>query len=217
MRTQAALAAVLSSDHPIDVVDEVPLAPPPDAAAAARDAQAARPDITVLRTQLASARHAHRDVWALYSPYLTANGLGFVQETGSALQPTSGWQAQLLLTLPFYDGGARTGVAKERAAGEAEARAQLEGALRAVAVEVRTAFEVVRRADEAFGSAQEAARLARRAAQLADLAYRAGATTNLEVVDAERRARDAETQAALAEYGAREARLELLLATGRFP
>ena len=79
------------------------------------------------------------------------------------------------------------------------------------------AFEVVRRADEAFGSAQEAARLARRAAQLADLAYRAGATTNLEVIDAERRARDAETQAALAEYAAREARLELLLATGRFP
>ena len=216
-RTQAALAAVLSSDHPVDVVDEVPLATPPNVATATRDAQAGRTDVRVLEAQLTSARHANRDVWALYSPYLMANGQGFVQDIGSALQPTHGWQAQLLLTLPFYDGGVRTGAAKERAANEAEARVQLEATLREVAVEVRTAFEVVRRADEGLGSSEEAARLARHAAELADLAYRAGATTNLEVIDAERRARDAETQAALAEYAAREARLDLLLATGRFP
>jgi outer membrane protein TolC len=73
------------------------------------------------------------------------------------------------------------------------------------------------RADEALAASRESARLARRAAELADLAYRAGATTNLEVTDAERRARDAETQVALAEDTARQSRLDLLLATGRFP
>lgn len=52
---------------------------------------------------------------------------------------------------------------------------------------------------------------------LANLAYSAGATTNLEVIDAERRARDAETQAVIAEDNARQARLDPLSASGRFP
>lgn len=52
---------------------------------------------------------------------------------------------------------------------------------------------------------------------LANVAYRAGATTNLEVIDAERRARDAQVQAVLAEDAARQARLDLLLASGSFP
>lgn len=49
------------------------------------------------------------------------------------------------------------------------------------------------------------------------MAYRAGATTNLEVIDAERRACDAQVQAVLAEDAARQARLDLLVASGRFP
>lgn len=122
---------------------------------------------------------------------------------GSAFQPAQGWQAQLLLTLPFFDGGSRGGVAAERDALESEARLQLESALRQVKNEVRTSFEVLLRTDETLAAARDAARLAREAADLARLAYRAGATTNLEVIDAERRARDAETDAALAEDGAR--------------
>jgi hypothetical protein len=57
----------------------------------------------------------------------------------------------------------------------------------------------------------------KRAATLADQADRAGATTNLELVDAERRARDAASAAALAEDSARRARLDLLLASRSFP
>ena len=49
------------------------------------------------------------------------------------------------------------------------------------------------------------------------MAFREGATTNIEVIDAQRRARDAETTAAIAEDAVRRARLELLVATGRFP
>ena len=41
--------------------------------------------------------------------------------------------------------------------------------------------------------------------------------TFLEVIDSERAARDAETQAAVAEDAARQARLDLLAASGRFP
>jgi outer membrane protein TolC len=49
------------------------------------------------------------------------------------------------------------------------------------------------------------------------LAYREGATNDLEVVDAERRARDADVAALSAEDTARQARIDLLAASGRFP
>jgi len=220
-RARAALAAALSSDHLLDVVDEVELPPLPSAnkaiEKATEEARRERADVKALEVRLTGAHHSRENLWTLYSPYLVANGQAFAQDLGSALQPMRGWQAQLLLTLPFYDGGIRTGERRVRDAQEVEARAQLEAALREVATEVRTAFEVVLQQDRSLTAAREGARLARRAAELADLAYRAGATTNLEVIDAERRARDAETQAALAEDASRQARLDLLLATGRFP
>ncbi|MEO5767023.1 MAG: TolC family protein [Polyangia bacterium] len=216
-RARAALAAVLSSDHLVDVSDDVPLPTPPDLQTAAEEARQNRADLKVLQTRLRGAERSRRDVWSLYAPYLTGNATAFVQDLGSAIQPTDGWQAQLVLTLPFYDGGLRGGVAKERSAVEGQARAQLEAALRDLTVEVRAAFDIVMRSDEALTAARESSRLARKAAELAELAYRAGATTNLDVIDAERRARDAATQAALTEDASRQARLDLLLATGRFP
>ena len=45
----------------------------------------------------------------------------------------------------------------------------------------------------------------------------AGANTNIEVIDAERTALDANTNAAVAEDAARQARFDLLAASGRFP
>ena len=63
----------------------------------------------------------------------------------------------------------------------------------------------------------ERAQLANDAMRLADIAYRAGASTNLELIDAQRVARDAETQANLAENNERQAILDFLAASGRFP
>ena len=51
----------------------------------------------------------------------------------------------------------------------------------------------------------------------ATLAYRAGASTNIEVLDAARQARDADTATAQAEDLSRQARLDLLVSAGRFP
>jgi outer membrane protein len=75
----------------------------------------------------------------------------------------------------------------------------------------------LKRADESLVLTRDAATLAREALELAALAYKAGATSNIEVVDAERRAHEAETQVAVAEDSARQARLDLLAACGRFP
>jgi outer membrane protein TolC len=216
VHAQSALAILLSEDGLVDARDEVALADPPEPETALRDARGNRSDVKVLESRHTATEHLRRDNWVYYAPSLLAVAQAFVQ-TPTALLPERGWQAQLVLSIPLFDGGLRYGVQRERRALEAEARTQWEATMRQVSVEVRAGFEASRRADESLRAAQRAAGAANTAASLADQAYRAGATTNLELIDAERRARDAATQAAFAEDAARQARLDLLLASGRFP
>jgi outer membrane protein TolC len=82
---------------------------------------------------------------------------------------------------------------------------------------VRTALDNVQRTTAAVERQRNSARLAEDAMHLADIAYRAGASTNLELIDAQRRARDAETLANIAEDNQRQAYIDLLAASGRFP
>ena len=65
--------------------------------------------------------------------------------------------------------------------------------------------------------ARLAAQHAAEVLKITDVAFRAGATTNIELIDAQRRARDADTAAVQAEDRVRQARLDLLVALGRFP
>jgi outer membrane protein TolC len=109
------------------------------------------------------------------------------------------------------------GQKREREALLAEARAQYDGLLRQTRSDIRVAVEEIRRADEAMRSSNAAAELAHQALDLANLAYHAGATTNIEVIDAERRARDADSAVIIAEDNVRQARLDLLVAAGQFP
>jgi outer membrane protein TolC len=177
-----------------------------------------RSDVAAGGARLRAAEHVIRDnFWTDYSPYLTGTFTPFYSNPSTVAYPTTGWQAQLVLAIPFYDGGLRYGQQKERAVVRDEARIQLEATLRQAKAEVRAAFEELRRADAALEAARRASELGRRGLELAEIAYRAGATTNLEVIDAERTARDAETAVAVTEDAARQARLDMLSATGRFP
>jgi outer membrane protein TolC len=141
----------------------------------------------------------------------------FYQNPPSLTFPQTGWQLQAVLTLPLYDGGLRYGQRRERTALADEARYGLDAAKRQASSDVRVAFAEVRTADDALVAARDAATNANHALELANIAYQAGATTNLDVTDAERQARDANTQVTIAEDAARQARLDLLAATGRFP
>ncbi len=216
VRAREALGVLLGVDGPVDSGDDPSLGQPPQLAAALDEARK-RPDVAAQEARVAAAGRVVRDNWKDYSPYVTLIGQPFYTNPPGLVTPLTGWQAQLVLTLPFYDGGLRNGQAQERDALAAQAQVQLDATLRQARSEVRAAFEVMRRADDALKSARDAAALAKEALGLAELSYKAGATTNIEVIDAERRARDAETQAAVAEDSARTARLELLVATGRFP
>jgi outer membrane protein TolC len=216
VRAQSALAVLLSEKTLVDAADDAVDLGAPQADAGAADAAARRPDVRAQQARREATAHLRRDDWAYYAPSLLAQAEAF-KETATPLQPGSGWQATLVLSIPLFDGGVRYGIQRERRASDEEARATLEALLRQVSVEVRAALEVVHNSDEGLVAARAAATAANTAASLADKSYRAGASTNIEVIDAERQARDAASQAALAEDAARQARLDLLLATGAFP
>ena len=215
-RVREALGVLLGEDKPMDVADEWPLGQPPSMGDAVNAAET-RADLRALRHRLDVAKRSVRDSWTDYMPYLTGTFQPFFQDPASFVQPQTGWQAQLILTIPLYDGGMRYGQQRERKAAVSTASATLEAALRQARADVRTAFAVMRQADKALRAAREAARLGEEAYAMASKAYEAGATTSLEVIDAARRARDAESSAVVVEDNARQARLDLFIASGRFP
>jgi outer membrane protein TolC len=216
-RSREALGVLVGDDGPVEVQDQVTLPAAPTAEEAVREAEEKRPDVRAQRERTEAARIVLRDSWTDYMPLLQGVLQPFYQNPATATQPETGWQAQLVLSLPLYDGGFRYGARRERSALYQEQKIQLDGLLRQARSDVRVAFETVKRADESLSAARDAARLAHEALEMSNLAYREGATNDLEVVDAERRARDADTAALVAEDAARQARIDLLSASGRFP
>jgi outer membrane protein TolC len=216
-RAREALGVLVGADGPLEVEEEIqlPALPAPDVAL--REAEEKRPDVRASIQRTESAHGVLNDSWADYMPLVTAVVQPFYNSSPTISQPETGWAAQLVLTIPLFDGGARYGLQRERSAFYEESKAQLEGLLRQARSDVRAAFEAVRQADESLRSARQAAKLARDALDLTMLAYREGATNDLEVVDAERRSRDADVAALSAEDTARQARIDLLSASGRFP
>ena len=65
--------------------------------------------------------------------------------------------------------------------------------------------------------ARAAAQQASSVVDIVNVSYRAGVATNIEVIEAQKQARDADNIVAVAEDNVRRARLDLLAATGRFP
>jgi outer membrane protein TolC len=217
VRVQEALGTFAGGDAPLDSTDEIVFPPLPAPAEAMSEAEDRRADIVAQRKRLEAAQHVVRDSYADFLPFLTAVAQPFASSYPSLTTPTTGWQAQLVLTLPIYDGGFRYGAIEERRAERDQARELLDLALRQAHSDVRTAFVELERADSGLREARDASRLAAEALEITTLAYHAGATNDLDVVDAERRARDAATAAAVAEDAARQARIDVLAAAGRFP
>jgi outer membrane protein TolC len=216
-RSMEALGVLVGEQGPVDVTEQIELPKLPAPEEALKDAESLRTDVKLSREREEAARKVLRDSYADYLPLLTAVVQPFYQDPPTLTTPQTGWTAQLLLTIPLYEGGARYGLRRERSAVYEEAKVQTAGLMLQVRSDLRTSFEEVKRSDEALSSARQAAKLAHDALDMTMLAYREGATNDLEVVDAERRARDADTAALAAEDNARQARIDLLTASGRFP
>jgi len=213
-RAREALGVLLGEDRPVDTFDDVSL---PDGNTNFDDAAARRQDVQASKSRALFAEKIRKDSWADFMPVLNGQFQPFFQHPATLTVPETGWQAFLVLSFPLVEGGIRVGQKRERDALLAEARAQYDGLLRQTRSDIRVGVEEIRRADEAMRSSNAAAELAHQALDLANLAYHAGATTNIEVIDAERRARDADSAVVIAEDNVRQARLDLLVAAGQFP
>jgi outer membrane protein TolC len=216
VRAQERLGVLVAAEGPVDAGEDPEFAAL-DARTAAEEAPLLRVDLREREMRRKLDARIVRDDWADYMPSLNATFAPIYTWPSTIFTPALSWQFQLVLTVPFYDGGLRYGLARERKSILREAVLDQEGALRQTRSDLRIGDEAVRKTAEALERAKKAAELAHEAVQIADLAYHAGATTNLELIDAERRARDADTAAAIAEDAARQARLDILFASGRLP
>lgn len=207
VRAEEALGASLGLDRPVDATEEPALE-------VRASELAERPDLRAQARDVEAKERATHDAFRDYVPTLSGSFQPFYQNPPTISLPETGWQAQLVLAVPLFDGGLRYGQHAERKAVLAQARARYEDALRRARSEIRVAEAAIEEASKIVERARASVTLAREAASLAQLAYTRGATSHLELVDADRRARDAESQLALAEDAVRQARLEWLLATG---
>jgi len=217
-RAQEALGILLVADGAVDATDEPAFDTAVSEVGAERaDLAASRADLRLFAAQQQAAERVVRDSSKDYWPYLEAVFLPQSTYPAQFFLPANSWRFQLQLSVPIVDSGQRRGQKRERQAAFDIAKASFAGALTEARSEVRTAREAVQSAIRGLASAEAAAGQAKQVVDITNVSFRAGAATNIEVIDAERRARDADTAVAVAEDTLRRARLELLTATGRFP
>lgn len=218
-RSQEALGVWLGAGEPLDAADDAELLVPSVAATTPGDraALAGRADLVLTERELQQARAIRAHSWLDFMPSILATGQLFVQDPPTTTYPRHGWQVQVLATVPVWDGGVRQASMHARAAQERQALLRLDALERTARSEVRAALAVLRHAEARLLQANRSAEAAEASVGLTVRAYRGGTLGNLEVVDAERRNRDAQIRRAQAEDSLRRARLELVVAAGNFP
>jgi HAE1 family hydrophobic/amphiphilic exporter-1 len=214
-RAQEALGVAMNAPGPIDALGEPAFEVPRDVEPllAIRSRTDYRLGVAQRDLSARIVRDSSRDWWPTatvsFDPqYIAPAGL---------FQPSGTWRFTLALSQPIYDGGLRRARLRQR---EADVK-QNEVALQQVEVraraEVRTAQAAVASQERALDRARVAAQHAREVLQITVVAFEAGASTNIEVIEAQRAARDLDSAVAVAEDRVRQARLDLLVALGRFP
>jgi outer membrane protein TolC len=214
-RAREALGVLINADGPRDARDEpafeVPVVGTPETWLPART------DFQLFSAQRSLSERIVRDSSKDWWPVATVSfDPAYVAPKG-LFQPSGTWRLTLTVNQPIYDGGLRRGLRREREANLRQSELALEQLSLQARAEVRTARAAVEYQERALASARSAAVSANEVLNITIVAFDAGASTNIEVIDAQRSARDLETAVALAEDRVRQARLDLLVALGRFP
>lgn len=218
-RAQEALGVLVVADGPVDAAEE-PSFDVPAESDQTDDPQAlllTRRDLKLFTGDVTLAERVLKDsskdrlpiVEAIFQPQVTYPSPFFTT--------TTSWRFLFQAAIPVHDSGFRSGLKLERQAALNTAQATLTGAVTSARSEVRAARQGIASALRAVDSARAGASQAQQVVEIVTFSFRAGAATNIEVIDAERRARDADNAVAAAEHILRTARLDLLIALGRFP
>ena len=215
-RAQEALGVLVAAEGPVDAAGE-PSFEVPAEGVPEKELIQGRTDLRLFAARESAARRVLDDSWREYLPSVNALFAPQLLTPSGLFAPSRSWTLSFAAAVPVFEWGERRGRARERQALLDSVRAERADVERQASSEVRTAREAVSRTERARDRARSAAEQALEVVRITDVAFREGATTNIEVIDAQRQARDAETAAAIADDAVRRARLDLLLATGRFP
>jgi outer membrane protein TolC len=214
-RAQEALGVLIAADAPVDAAGEpafeVPSVP------AGEEWLAERPDVQLFTAQVSAANRVFTDSWKDWVPSATASFEPQFVAPAGLFQPSRTWRGFVSLSVPIFDAGARRATARQREVAVGTARIQLTDVQLRARAELRAARAAVESTERARTHARLAAQHAADVLRISDIAFREGLTSNIELIDAQRRARDADTAVAQAEDRVRQARLDLLVALGRFP
>jgi outer membrane protein TolC len=214
-RAQEALGVLIVSDGPADTAGDPVFVIPPIADEAAW--MALRPDLRLFTADERAADRVWKDSSKDWFPTATATFDPQAIVPASIFTSARSWRFVVNFTQPIFDSGQRSGQKRVREASYNVSRLALTALQIQARSEVRLAQETVRRSERALAGLRSAADQANEVLKITTFAFEAGATTNLEVIDAQRQARDADTAAVLAEHVVRRSQLDLLTALGRFP
>jgi outer membrane protein TolC len=213
-RAQESLGVQMAEDGPVDA-GAVPALETPETTNI-DELLADRPDV---KAQVLAVRAADRVVGDTAKEWYPTASVSFAPQyiaPAGLFQPARTWRLVFAVTQPIFDSSVRARKAIRIASLDRQRVGQTALEIQARS-EIRIAQEAVRSSERALTSARLAAQQANEVLKISTAAFEVGATTNIEVIDAQRSARDAETAVELADHALRRSRLELLVAVGRFP
>jgi outer membrane protein TolC len=212
-RAQEALGVLLVENGPVDAGDDPVFEIPPDDSRL----ELFRTDLKLFAAEQLAAdrvlRDSSRDWWPTVDAVLTPQTV----YPKPFFVAANSWTFNLRANIPIFDSGTRAGVKMQRQAAVEQARETLAGQTTLAAAQVRTARVAIASAQRGLASARAGADQAQQVVNITTISFRAGAATNIEVIDAQRAALDAEMQAAVAQDILTRAQFELVNALGRFP
>jgi outer membrane protein TolC len=214
VRAQEALGVLLVANGPVDVGAE----PIFDVPAGTADLDTShRTDVQLEAANLRAAERVRADSKKDWFPIGSVSfDPQFVGPAG-LFQPSKTWRLTVSVSQPIFDGGLRKAVARERDVAVQFAKLAVTSVDVQAKSEIRVAQESIQSFERASARSKLAAQQANEVLRITTTAFEVGATTNLEVIDAQRSARDADSASTLADDVVRRARLDLLVAMGRFP
>jgi len=212
-RAQEALGVLVVENGPVDAGDDPMFDVPPDDTRL----ELFRTDLKLFAGQQHAAEHVLRDSSKDWWPTVDAVFVPQTNYPSPFFVPGNSWQFLLRGNIPIFDSGTRAGVKMQRRAAVDQVRETLAGATTQAGAQARTARVAIASAERGLASARAAADQAQQVVNITNISFRAGGATNIEVIDAQRAALDAETQAAVAQDILTRAKFELINALGRFP
>jgi outer membrane protein TolC len=212
---QEALGVLMTADGPVDAAAEPDFQVP--TAIDEAGWMSLRPDLRLFTAQERAADRVWRDSSKDWFPTGVASFDPQALVPASIFTSARSWRLVVNFSQPIFDSGQRRAVKRLRETDLNVARLALTGLQTSARSEVRLAQDTVRTSERAYNSLRTAAQQAQEVLNITNFAFQAGATTNLEVIDAQRQARDADSAAAVAQNTLMRAQLDLLAALGRFP